>query len=51
MGRGFTTRDTATAPAVAVVNQSFVKAFFKLGENRSVAVSAHLARNPQVTLR
>jgi macrolide transport system ATP-binding/permease protein len=33
MGRGFTTRDTATAPAVAVVNQSFVKKFFKSGEN------------------
>jgi hypothetical protein len=33
MGRGFTTRDTSTAPAVAVVNQSFVKRFFKPGEN------------------
>ena len=33
MGRGFTTRDTSTSPAVAVVNQSFVKAFFKPGEN------------------
>jgi predicted permease len=33
MGRGFTTQDTSTSPAVAVVNQSFVKAFFKPGEN------------------
>jgi macrolide transport system ATP-binding/permease protein len=33
MGRGFTDRDTATSPAVAVVNQSFVKRFFKPGEN------------------
>jgi macrolide transport system ATP-binding/permease protein len=28
MGRGIGPQDTATAPAVAVVNQSFVKAFF-----------------------
>src|SRR5262249_17577004 len=27
-GRGFTAKDTATAPAVAVVNESFVKKFF-----------------------
>jgi predicted permease len=33
MGRGFTTRDTSTSPAVAVVNQSFVKRFFKPAEN------------------
>jgi macrolide transport system ATP-binding/permease protein len=33
MGRGFTTRDTSTSPAVAVVNQSFVKRFFKPDEN------------------
>jgi macrolide transport system ATP-binding/permease protein len=33
MGRGFTTRDTSTSPAVAVVNQSFVERFFKPGEN------------------
>jgi macrolide transport system ATP-binding/permease protein len=33
MGRGFTTRDTSTSPAVAVVNQSFVNRFFKPGEN------------------
>jgi macrolide transport system ATP-binding/permease protein len=31
MGRGFTTQDTSTSPAVAVVNQSFVKRFFKFG--------------------
>ena len=31
MGRGFTTQDTSTSPAVAVVNQSFVKKFFKFG--------------------
>ena len=28
MGRGFSTRDTLTAPPVAVVNQEFVKQFF-----------------------
>jgi macrolide transport system ATP-binding/permease protein len=33
MGRGFTTQDTSTSPAVAVVNQSFVNKFFKPGEN------------------
>ena len=33
MGRGFTAQDTSTSPAVAVVNQSFVKKFFKPGEN------------------
>jgi predicted permease len=33
MGRGFTTQDTSTSPAVAVVNQSFVKKFLKPGEN------------------
>jgi len=33
MGRGFTTQDTSTSPAVAVVNQSFVKGFFKPSEN------------------
>ena len=33
LGRGFTSRDTSTSPAVAVVNQAFVKGFFKPGEN------------------
>ena len=33
MGRGITTQDTSTSPAVAVVNQSFVNLFFKPGEN------------------
>jgi predicted permease len=33
LGRGFTTQDTSTSPTVAVVNQSFVKAFFRPGEN------------------
>ncbi len=32
-GRGLAVQDTATAPAVAVVNQEFVRAFFKPGEN------------------
>jgi len=31
-GRGITSRDTATAPGVAVVNQAFVKKFFPNGE-------------------
>jgi len=32
-GRGITAQDTATSPAVAVVNQAFVKKFFTNGEN------------------
>ena len=39
MGRGFGPQDTATAPAAAVVNQSFVKAYFRPGEN---PIGAHL---------
>jgi predicted permease len=33
MGRGLTIHDTSTSPAVAVINQSFAKRFFKPGEN------------------
>jgi predicted permease len=33
MGRGIGLKDTSTAPAVGVVNQSFVNTFFKPGEN------------------
>ena len=33
MGRGFEARDTSTAPPVAVVDQTFVKTFFKDGSN------------------
>src|ERR1700677_713414 len=33
MGRGIGVQDTSTAPTIAVVNQSFVKKFFKPGEN------------------
>ncbi|HEY7096464.1 MAG TPA: ABC transporter permease [Terriglobales bacterium] len=33
MGRGIAPQDTSTAPAVAVVNESFVKEFFKPEEN------------------
>jgi predicted permease len=33
MGRGITTHDTATSPHVAVVNEDFVRALFKPGEN------------------
>ena len=32
-GRGITAQDTASAPGVAVVNQAFVKKFFKPGED------------------
>ena len=39
MGRGFGPQDTSTAAAVAVVNQTFVKTFFKPGEN---PIGAHL---------
>jgi predicted permease len=33
MGRGIDVRDTSTAPLVGVVNQAFVRTFFKPGEN------------------
>jgi macrolide transport system ATP-binding/permease protein len=33
MGRGITSRDTSSAPPVAVVNESFVKTFFKPGDS------------------
>jgi len=39
MGRGFGPQDSPTAPAVAVVNQAFVKTYFKPGEN---PIGAHL---------
>jgi len=41
IGRGFGPQDSPTAPAVAVVNQSFVKTFFKPGEN---PIGARLGR-------
>jgi macrolide transport system ATP-binding/permease protein len=41
MGRGFGPQDSLTAPAAAVVNQAFVKTFFKPGEN---PIGAHLGR-------
>jgi macrolide transport system ATP-binding/permease protein len=39
MGRGFGPQDSPTAPAAAIVNQAFVKTFFKPGEN---PIGAHL---------
>jgi macrolide transport system ATP-binding/permease protein len=39
MGRGFGPQDSPIAPAAAVVNQAFVKTFFKSGEN---PIGAHL---------
>jgi predicted permease len=33
MGRGFTVQDTSSTPPVALVNRTFVKHFFKDGEN------------------
>jgi macrolide transport system ATP-binding/permease protein len=33
LGRGITVKDTATSPAVAVVNQAFVRKLFQPGEN------------------
>jgi macrolide transport system ATP-binding/permease protein len=41
MGRGFGPQDGPTAPPAAVVNQVFVKTFFKPGEN---PIGAHLGR-------
>lgn len=48
MGRGITARDTATSPHVAVVNEDFVKALFKPGEDpigQRFIAGGHLA-NP-----
>ena len=41
-GRGITAQDTATAPAVAVVNQTFVRKFFRNGED---PIGAHFGTN------
>ena len=41
-GRYITPRDTATAPGVAVVNQTFVKKFFRPGED---PIGAHFGTN------
>jgi ABC-type antimicrobial peptide transport system permease subunit len=46
MGRGIETRDTATAPTVAVVNQTFVKTLFKPGEN---PIGRHFGGGPKST--
>lgn len=43
MGRGISERDTATAPAVAVVNQEFVRKFFK-GRN---PLGRYFGTNPE----
>ncbi len=48
MGRGIGVQDSSTAPAVAVVNQAFVKQFFK---NR-IRLAGELVRlNLRETLR
>jgi macrolide transport system ATP-binding/permease protein len=44
MGRGIEARDTATAPTVAVVNQTFVKRLFKPGEN---PIGRHFGGGPK----
>jgi predicted permease len=47
MGRGITAQDTTTSPHVAVVNEDFVKALFKPGENpigQSFIAEGHSAR-------
>ena len=50
MGRGFTTQDTSTSPAVAVVNQSFVQKILQARREPDRShVSAHPGRNPQET--
>jgi macrolide transport system ATP-binding/permease protein len=41
-GRGITAQDTATSPAVAVVNQAFLKRFFPKGEN---PIGAHFGNS------
>jgi predicted permease len=47
MGRGITVQDTATSPHVAVVNEDFVRALFKPGENpigHRFTAGGHLAK-------
>jgi len=47
MGRGVTVQDTATSPHVAVVNEDFVRALFKPGENpigHRFTAGGHLAK-------
>jgi macrolide transport system ATP-binding/permease protein len=47
MGRGTTVQDTAASPHVAVVNEDFVRALFKPGENpigQRFTAGGHLAR-------
>jgi macrolide transport system ATP-binding/permease protein len=46
MGRGIDVQDTPTSPAVAVVNQTFVKKLFKPGEN---PIGAHFGGDPKST--
>jgi predicted permease len=46
MGRGIEARDTATAPTMAVVNQTFVKTLFKPGEN---PIGRHFGGGPKST--
>ena len=46
MGRGIDVRDTPAAPTVAVVNQTFVKTFFKPGEN---PIGQHFGGGPKTT--
>ena len=45
MGRGIGVQDTPTAPTVAVVNQTFVKKFFKPGEN---PIGQHFGGGPKI---
>jgi predicted permease len=44
MGRGIEARDTSTAPVIAVVNQTFVKTFFKPGED---PIGHHFGAGPK----
>jgi macrolide transport system ATP-binding/permease protein len=46
MGRGIGVQDTPTSPAVAVVNQTFVKKLFKPGEN---PIGRHFGGGPKAS--
>jgi predicted permease len=46
LGRGITVNDTATSPAVAVVNEAFVRKFFQPGEN---PIGQHFGSNAKAT--
>jgi putative ABC transport system permease protein len=48
-GRGFTARDRERSPAIAIVNDTFVKRFFAGAANRALGAHAQLGTTPSPT--